>query len=963
VNDKAPLSTDALRRGRRARWKLLWKIVAWSGGVLAAVIVLAGIAISFLLRSERFHNYVLRTAQAQASASLGVRVQLHNFAVNFSNLSLDLYGVTVDGATPYVNPPLLQVDHAEVGVRIVSFLHRKWYLDSFRIDRPIAHIFVDARGVSNIPIFKSSPNDKSSTSIFDLAIRHAQLDRGEAYYNDRQSVVAGDLHDVEFQASFESLLQKYSGKLSYTDGHLAAGTFQPIEHSLDAQFDATPTTFHLTQAKVSAGASQLILNATVQNYSKPIVDAKYDLSVDGKQVRQILRNPSVPMGLVRTSGWLHYRLDPNRTLIQSLTVTGGVQSRQLVVTTPTTRAEVTNLDAHYALTNGDASLNDLKLNVLGGYLTASGKTIDIGNNSHSTVNGQLRGVSLAALEGLTNRTQSPQTLALSGALSAQFSAKWGSSFSTLIANTDATIHGFVNGSSGAQAISSPQLNNAASNKTSLPLDGVIHGSCTLADRQIALHDSYLRTAQTTLTLSGVVSDRSRLAVNLQADDLREIETVADLFRTAAPGQPLQPLGLAGTASFTGSVQGSVTKPRITGVFRASSFQVNGTSWKVLKTNIDATPSTISLQHGDLEPNSRGHLTFNIGTELKKWVFSSENPILAEVEASQLNIPDLTKLVGQQLPITGAISASARLHGTIMSPEGSGSVTISNLIAYDQPISAAKVTFNGNGDEAHAALSLQLPSGSVQGKVSIRPKLKTFEAQLDAPGIQLAKLQALKVRNVDMTGELSLTASGRGSFDNPQVSASLQIPKLVVQKQTITNLKVQLNAADHLANALLSTSAVNTNIQAKAQVHLSGDYLADATLDTQAIALQPLIALYSPEEAASLTGQTEVHATLHGPLKKVNAVEAHLNIPVLKMAYGNTIQLAASDPIRVDYKDGIVTLQKTAIRGTDTDMQLQGSIPIQGYATGNAAMSAMLLGTVNLQLAQLFDPDHCCPAIS
>ena len=112
----------------------------------------------------------------------------------------------------------------------------------------------------------------------------------------------------------------------------------------------------------------------------------------------------------------------------------------------------------------------------------------------------------------------------------------------------------------------------------------------------------------------------------------------------------------------------------------------------------------------------------------------------------------------------------------------------------------------------------------------------------------------------------MNATGQGSFDNPQVSASLQIPKLVVQKQTIANLKLQVNAADHIANAMLTTSAVNTNIQPKAKIALTGDYLADAVLDTQSIALQPLVALYSPEEAASLSGQTEVHATLHGPLK-------------------------------------------------------------------------------------------------
>jgi translocation and assembly module TamB len=102
----------------------------------------------------------------------------------------------------------------------------------------------------------------------------------------------------------------------------------------------------------------------------------------------------------------------------------------------------------------------------------------------------------------------------------------------------------------------------------------------------------------------------------------------------------------------------------------------------------------------------------------------------------------------------------------------------------------------------------------------------------------------------------------------------------------------------------------------------------------------------------LSGQTEVHATLHGPLKNTKQLEAHLTIPTLKLAYSNTVQLAETSPIKVDYKDSVVTLQRSGLKGTDTDLQFQGSM-----STTNAApMSLVLLGTVNLHLAQVFEPD-------
>ena len=200
--------------------------------------------------------------------------------------------------------------------------------------------------------------------------------------------------------------------------------------------------------------------------------------------------------------------------------------------------------------------------------------------------------------------------------------------------------------------------------------------------------------------------------------------------------------------------------------------------------------------------------------------------------------------------------------------------------------------------------------------------------------------------------VSIRAKGEGSFDNPQLDATLEIPSLVVQQQTISDLRLQANLADHKATAQLTSSAVNTAIKANARVALSGDYLADATLDTQGIPLGPLLAVYAPDQAANITGQTELHATLHGPLKNKQELEAHVTIPVLKLAYSDTVQLAATAPIHVDYKDGTINVQRSSIRGTDTDLQFQGTIP----TVGNAPMSVLLLGSIDLHLAQLFDPD-------
>jgi translocation and assembly module TamB len=902
--------------------------------------VVAGVALTVVLHSARFHNYLLNTVEKRASDTLGTQVQLQNFAVRLSNLSLDLYGLTVHGANPYPNPPLLQVEHAEVGVRIVSVLHGKWYLDSLVVDRPVVKVFSDAHGVTNIPVIQSSSSSSSNTSLFELGIRHAVLDQGAVYYNNRQSALSADLHNVDFRASFDSRLQKYSGRLAYADGHLWSGGFKPIPHSLDAEFDATPTTFHLTQAKLTSDTSQLVLTATLQDYSHPQVQAHYDAMLDGSQLRRVLENPSVPVGMIRAAGSLEYQEVGNRSFLDTVLLRGDLSSRQLEVQTPALRSQMRDIAAHYSLENGDATLQDFRANLLGGALTASGKMSSIDGNSHSKFNASLRGIQLGDLNRALKSPGVPRNIALGGTLNAEGNAAWGKTFDDVVAHADAAVHGKVSrtGSAGASQF--------------IPVESAIHGTYTGGKQELALKQSFLRTPQSTLTMNGVVSQRSSLDLQFESNNLSELETVADLFRTPAPGQAVQPLGLAGTASFQGTVRGSTSAPHLTGQLTASHFRLNGTDWRVLRTNVDVSPSLASLQHADLEPASHGRITFDATAGLHKWAFTETSPLEVDLDASQLDVQDLVKLSGQQVPVTGMLAANMKVNGTPLSPIGQGNVTLTHITAYDQPVTSATLTFAGTGDEVHGDLGVQLPAGNMQSKVSIRPREKSYNAQLTAAGIRLDQLQALKAQNVNATGVVSIKANGQGTFDNPQLDVTLQIPQIDIQNQTIKDVNLQMNVANHLATANLSSSAVGTAIRANAKVNLTGDYPADATLDTQAIPLQPIFAIYAPEQAADLTGQTEVHGTLHGPLKNKKLLEAHLTIPTLKLAYSNTIQLAETSPIRVDYKDAVITLQRSGLRGTDTDLQFQGSM---STASG-APMSLLLLGTVNLHLAQVFAPD-------
>jgi translocation and assembly module TamB len=932
-----PPSKD-LRQKQGSIGAKLKRVIGWTVAALLVIVLILTVGIAVLLRNNVAHQKILQFAERQATESLGARVQVQNFAIHPSNLSLDIYGITLHGPSPYSDPPLLQVEHIQLGVRIVSILHRKWYLNDIRVDHPVARVLVDKEGKDNLPKTKSTGG--KSTSVFDLAVRHVILNRGEIYYNNRKSVLNADLQDLSFQSSFDTGERRYSGNMAYRNGQIQFSNFNPMVHDLDAPFDATPTTFLLKNALLTSGLSKFMLNARVDDYSNPRVQANYDAVIDAGEFRRIMKNPTLPLGVIRAAGTMHYQSAPQREMLDMLTLDGNLSSRALQVQLPTFHGTISQIGARYSLANRNIEVRDMRARLLGGEFSGTLAMRDITGASRSQLHAGVRGLSLAELKRLMPSASLKQ-VALGGSVSAVADATWGKTFDDLAAHTDATI----------QASVAPAATSTANAKP-VPINGVIHANYAARTKQIALTDSYLRTPQTSLNLNGTVSNRSSLQVRLQSNELHELETFADVFRTPTPGQQSQPLGIYGAATFSGAVRGATNAPQITGQLAATNLRVRGSAIRLLRTNVDASPSDLRLQNGEVQPANRGRVNFNLRAGLRDWSFTDTSALEIALKASQLDVAELAKAAGSQAPVSGTLSADVAIRGSQLNPVGHGTINLTEAKLSNEPIQSLSLDFQGTGNELQGKLALHIPAGAAQGAFTYLPKQQGYDAQLRATGLRLDKVQTLKARNIQLTGVLNVNASGRGTLKDPQLTAKLEIPKLQVQNQTISEITLQGDVANHLAKIALDSQAINTSLHGRGTVQLTGDYYAEAKLDSQIIPLQPLVAIYAPSQAANLTGQTEIHGTLRGPLKKRSQVEAHLIIPTLQVNYKKTAQFGAASPIRIDYTNGAINLQRATIRGTDTNLQIQGMIPTNKAAPA----SLLLLGTVNLQLVQMFAPD-------
>ena len=936
-----------------ARARRIFRSIAWTAGILFAALVVAIAVIITTVNTDGVHRYLINKAEQEASAKLGVPVHLQNFALHLSTLGVDLYGVTVAGTAPHPNPPLLQVQHCAAGVRIVSLWRGDWYFRSIRVDRPVVQIFIDSDGHSNLPTFHS--NAKSNTDVFTLGIRHAVVSAGVVYYNDRPSSLAADLHDLNFSAAFHPLLTTYTGHIDYQDGRVQYGGYRPIAHNFAAGFTAARGLFTLHRAKLSTAKSAVLLSGTLANYSHPSIRVHYDITVDGDEARNLLRMPSIPSGSVHTVGVLQYQGTSGHSFVQDISLSGALAGNRLDFDMPSFRAPVTNIAANYTLADGSAFVRDLKAALLGGQVTANATMADLAGKSHTSATAELHNIALYQVQQAIGKPAQVSSARLTGVLNASAKASWGATLRDLVAHSDASVTGqlqrIAKAGHSVPVAASANL-TSATQPASFPINSIIHATYTGRTEQLQLENSYLRTSQTNLTMNGTVSRHSSLTLHAQANDLSEIAALIEAFRAPAPGAQAQPLRLQGKATFDGTVRGSATAPHLSGQLTASDLDLDGAAWKTLRTGIDLDPSQLRLRNAEIEPASGGELRLNGSVGLNRWSFSETSPISADLTATRLSLADLAKLSGRSVPVAGSLNATMRLHGTEQSPEGNGNIRLVSAEAYNQPLQAVNINFTGNGETARAVLSIRTGAGNLDGTLAVQPRRRTYTAQIDSKSIRLDRLEALKSENLDLTGAIALHATGQGSFDNPQMAASIQSAALKIQDHTLSALNLRMNVANHVADATLSSAVDNASVRAKGRINLSGDYLADASLDTQTIPLQSLVAVYAPDEASDITGQTEAHATLHGPLKTPARLEAHITIPVLKAAYQDKVQLAAAAPVRLDFTGGVLHVQPARISGTDTDLQFQGAIPI----ASSAPMQLQARGAVNLQLAQLFEPD-------
>jgi translocation and assembly module TamB len=911
------------------RWK---PIVGWALAGFLALLLLATVGGYFYLRSNNFRQYALRNIAEQVDLATGGKAQIGGLDFSLSTLTAHLYNITLHGTESPEQPPLLHADELTVRIKIISALHRQFGFCELLLAHPVVHLQVSRQGKNNLPTPPPSQNS-SHTNVFDLAVEHAQLTNGEVDYNDRKTPLEADLYDLGTDIHFESLFKRYEGVISYDHGRVKYAQYSALPDNLNLKFSATPERFDLESALLKLASSTVSLHAEVSDYANPVADGDYQIQIHTQDFAS-MSPQTAPAGDVSLSGKLHYHAEGNQPLLQNISTSGRVASEVLSAAAASgTRVELRKLQGTYQLAGGDLNVSEVAVNVLGGRVTGSARIRNLDTTPESQIHAALQNISLKAVQQAL-RTQGVDGTTLSGTLSGKVEAAWKGSIDNLRAHSDLTV----------QALASSKSNPSESQ---LPVDGVIHVNYDGVGQITSLRDTSLRIPSATLTAQGTISKNSSLQIQVAATDLHQLAALVSSF---CPQQTEVP-AISGSATLNAVVSGSMTKPVIIAQLNAKNLQVEGSEWTAASLQMRANSSEFAVQSGSLINAQHGRATFSASVALQNWSYQDTNRIAAHIDVQQLRIADLQRLARQHYPISGDLSAKISLEGSQLNPVGSGSAQITNASAYDEPIQNFAAKFNAADGSIVSTLSVAVAAGAIDASLSYMPKTKAYKVSLHAPSVMLQKLQTVKSRNLPLTGTVTASVNGEGTLDDPQLTAALQVPQLQFQQSSVSGLKANIDVAHHYADLNLDSTVSQASLHAHGRVALSGNYYTEAGIDSNTIPLNALMATFGQSAPQGFQGQTEIHATLKGPLKDKSYVEAHLSIPVLNASY-QSLQIGIASPIHADYSKSVVTLQPAEIRGTDTSLRLQGQFPIGG--TSAPTLSAN--GSIDVRILKIIAPD-------
>ena len=922
------------------RWK---KIALWTLAALAALLVLTTIAGIFIVRSDRFHQYVQRRIVEEAQRATGGRVDLGGFAFDWHNLTAQVRGFVLHGKESAAEPPLLQIDSATLSLRIISVLEKKIDLASMRIERPQAYFVVYPDGSTNFPGPPGRQGKLWSEELLNLKIGSYEVVDGTMEYDGRRIPLHLKGEHLRVQMTYEAQTPSYRGDVSTDNLQVTAEGYGPIPTSMSATFAIEKSQIRLPRVHVATRQSSADLSGTLEDPRNPHGTLAMKGNVSVPEAVRIFRLPIEPAGSASFDGQATVAFaEPFTSSLR-----GRVVARGLGYTQDRLKIRDAEVRGDLQLTRELLTLRQMTARALGANITGQAELVQ-GRQFH--VEGTIDGLDLRQAAGiLTDRP-----VAWSGTMAGTFS-------------TDATI--------GRRDVMARANLGIVSAPEGRPVEGHLDVAYDQAAGTVALGSSSLATPATRVEFSGTLG--KMLQVRLRSTDLDDLLPALAMVENNPPAEI--PLKLPnGSVTADGSITGALGDPRFIGQVTVSNGEIQGYQFDRFTGEIDATRMEISgtrltAVRGAMNVTGSARLTARDGS-------FDDAGIAGQLELRNAALAELAKEAGNTVAIEGTASANIRLSGSVRQPDLGLALDIQRPQAFGEHVDRVRADAHYRPGELDVANGIANDGPSeLRFSGSYRHPENNFKSGDVTFEVAVQNLMASRIEHVakispPVDGRLAGRVRGaarvsNGAFEVTSATADLSGQSVTVDQERVGDITLTADTKGNEMTLRAAGKVRDSAVEANGKWRLEGDFPGEATLRFSRMdidTVRDLVTLGRAQERPAETpfeGFIQGGANLTVPLRKPDSFRATVTLDTVQVNPRPTqvlrlgvqqqdVILKNSQPLVVDITKDRAQVRATQFTGRETNLSMEGVVPLQGSAGANLSVQ----GTVNLVVLQLINRD-------
>ena len=507
----------------------------------------------------------------------------------------------------------------------------------------------------------------------------------------------------------------------------------------------------------------------------------------------------------------------------------------------------------------------------------------------------------------------------------------------------------------------------------IPVKGAIAINYDQRAGKLQLGNSDVSIGSTILAVSGTLGDR--LNVHLTSGNFNDFFPLFPLFGESAP-KDLRVALHGGLARFDGVVAGPLANPKISGKADITHLAFDQRELDHIVTTLDVDKTSANLQTL-VADQEKMHVEGQARIGLVDWKPVDSSALSASLSVRGADIQKLLTENGYQIPVTGALSATVHVTGTLESPLVNGSLDAVNVTAYDEHFDRvrADVTMTAtalevsNVDAREGATRITGSGGynhlaNDWNDGSLRVEVATNQ-------LSLARINHVQEFRKGLGGDVDVKGSGtakvvKGVITLASLNGQLSLKNALVDGHPYGSL--ELTASTRLPMLVVSAKVDmrGVQLQGNGEWRMDGDYPGQARVQIPRITFATLHDLWPGEHQRKdlpFEGFLQGEASISGSLNNPAAMKANVTLTTVQLSPGPNVRPVAgtqvqdlvlrnAQPVLFEGTTKSIDIRSANFVAKDTTLTASGHLTLDSKNPWDVTVK----GDINLSILQLFNPD-------